>query len=67
MANKLKPCRCGCTDIAITDTKHPMIWSTYVFCRNDACHDLGGYGISMFRKVARRRAVRDWNRRNKHD
>jgi hypothetical protein len=60
---ELKPCKCGCTDILISEG-HEKGLHTYAFdCKNIDC---GLYPIVVFshsKVLGYKRAVKAWNRR----
>ena len=66
MEIKLKPCKCGNTDLKVEAHKtYSRSWIVYAYCPDKDCAVNPGVGLSRFKKVAHFRAVRDWNRGNK--
>ena len=67
MELKIKPCKCGNTDLKVEAHKtYSNRWIVYVYCPNSGCNGNPGVGLSRFKKIALKRAAMDWNRGKKN-
>ena len=60
--NELKPCKCGCTDILVSEMHEKDIHTYAIDCKNIDCDREPIIVFSHSKVLAYRRAVKAWNK-----